>query len=70
MQRSVALKVAQRQFGQVRIRLILDGEHFRALRFFEESLQNANGIMRTHIDALLHEVEDALQLVGLDQSDQ
>ena len=50
-----------------RIRLILDGDHFRTLRLFEESLENANGIMRTHIDALLHEVEDALQPVGLDQ---
>ena len=50
-----------------RIQLIPDIDHIGALRLSEESLETANEIMQTKVNALLHEAEDAPQLVGVKQ---
>ena len=64
---SIAQIVQSLLFG---VGLVLDRHHFCPLGLFEERLEDSHRIVRSLRDAFLHEVEDRLQFVGLDQIDQ
>lgn len=58
------------QLLMFRVRLALNDDHFRSSGLFEQSFENANGIVRANIDSSSHAIRDAVQLVGLDHIDE